>query len=86
MDNPLVKLADPVFLGYHQMTGAEMSTKVVRRVDIEEKVGVYVTLDGKEAIVEYSDFGGKHMAALDAQGEILYGEGTRGYTYSTFPS
>ena len=78
VDNPLVKLADPVFLGYHQMAGAEMSTKVVRRVNIEEKVGVYVTLDGKEAIVEYSDLGGKHMAALDAEGEILYWGGNTG--------
>ena len=78
VDNPLVKIADPVFLGYHQMAGAEMSTKVVRRFSIGEKVGVYVTLNGKEAIVEYSDFGGRHMAALDAQGDVLYWGGNTG--------
>ncbi|HEY3278307.1 MAG TPA: UTP--glucose-1-phosphate uridylyltransferase [Syntrophorhabdaceae bacterium] len=72
VDNPLVRMADPVFLGYHHLKGSEMSTKVVRRENIEEKVGVYVTVGGKEAIVEYSDLGGKHMEALDDKGNILY--------------
>jgi UDP-N-acetylglucosamine/UDP-N-acetylgalactosamine diphosphorylase len=72
VDNPLAKIADPVFLGYHHTAGSEMSTKVVRRENIEEKVGVYVTIDGKESILEYSDLGGKHMGALDGSGNILY--------------
>ncbi len=72
VDNPLVKMVDPVFLGYHRMAGSEMSTKVVRRKNVEEKVGVYVTVDGKEAILEYSDLDGRHMQAVDADGKILY--------------
>ena len=72
VDNPLVKMADPVFLGYHKSEKAEVSTKVVRRVSIEEKVGVYVTVDDKEKILEYSDLGGTHMSLLDADGEVLY--------------
>jgi UDP-N-acetylglucosamine/UDP-N-acetylgalactosamine diphosphorylase len=75
VDNPLVKIADPVFLGYHAMVEAECSTKVVRRQKIEEKVGVYVSLNGKDTILEYSDFGGKHMEALDMHGSILYWAG-----------
>ncbi len=75
VDNPLVKIADPVFLGYHSMARAEMSTKVVRRKTIEEKVGVYVSIAGKEGIIEYSDFDGQHMSLLDPQGEILYWAG-----------
>ncbi|MBA4419265.1 MAG: UDP-N-acetylglucosamine pyrophosphorylase [Syntrophus sp. (in: bacteria)] len=75
VDNPLVKIADPVFLGYHTLTGSEISTKVVRRKTIEEKVGVYISIAGKEGIVEYSDFGGRHMSALDPKGEILYWAG-----------
>jgi UDP-N-acetylglucosamine/UDP-N-acetylgalactosamine diphosphorylase len=72
VDNPLVKMADPAFLGYHRLANAEISTKVVRRVNIEEKVGVYVAMDGKEKILEYSDMGGSHMSLLDANGEVLY--------------
>jgi len=75
IDNPLVKMADPLFLGYHALAESECSTKVVRRQRIDEKVGVYVSLNGKDAILEYSDFGGKHMEALDENGDILYWAG-----------
>lgn len=75
VDNPLVKLVDPVFLGFHEESGAECSTKVVRRRDVNEKVGVYVSAGGRDAIVEYSDLGPEYMAALDNKGEILYWAG-----------
>lgn len=75
VDNPLAKIADPTFLGYHHMESAECSTKVVRRYDVEEKVGIYVSLNGKDAIIEYSDYGGAHMRALDKDGNILYWAG-----------
>ena len=75
VDNPLVKIADPVFLGYHSFARAQCSTKAVRRTEIEEKVGVYVSVNGKDAILEYSDFGGRHMSALDKDGAILYWAG-----------
>jgi len=75
VDNPLVKIADPVFLGYHNMAGSEVSTKVVRRRSIEEKVGVYLNVEGKDAIIEYSDLDASYMNALDEKGEILYWAG-----------
>lgn len=75
VDNPLVKIADPVFLGYHKMTESEASTKVVRRRSINEKVGVYLSLDGKDAIIEYSDLDPSYMNALDENGDILYWAG-----------
>jgi UDP-N-acetylglucosamine/UDP-N-acetylgalactosamine diphosphorylase len=75
VDNPLARIADPVFLGYHRMAEAESSTKVVRRASVEEKVGVYLLIDGREAIIEYSDLGGEHTAALDNEGNILYWAG-----------
>jgi UDP-N-acetylglucosamine/UDP-N-acetylgalactosamine diphosphorylase len=75
VDNPLVRIADPVFLGYHALVESECSTKVVRRKNIDEKVGVYVTMNGTDAILEYSDFDGKHMRALDENGALLYWAG-----------
>ena len=75
VDNPLVKIADPVFLGHHAMARAEVSTKVVRRRSIEEKVGVYVSCNGKDAIIEYSDMSPENMSALDSAGNILYWAG-----------
>ncbi len=75
VDNPLVKIADPVFLGYHAMARSQASTKVVRRRSIEEKVGVYLDLNGKDTVIEYSDIDADHMSALDERGEILYWAG-----------
>lgn len=75
VDNPLVKIADPVFLGYHLLEGAEISTKVVRRAMAEEKVGVYGILNGRPAVIEYSDMRPEDMAARNEQGELLYWAG-----------
>jgi len=75
VDNPLVKIADPVFLGLHTMTGADASTTVVRRREINEKVGLYVYANGRDAVVEYSDIGEGYMSALDEDGDILYWAG-----------
>lgn len=76
VDNPLVKIADPVFIGHHKMEGAEISTKVVRRRDPEEKVGIYGAVNGKPAIVEYSDFHPEEYRALDGQGNIRHWAGS----------
>ena len=40
VDNPLVKIADPTFLGHHLVQRAEASSKIVGKRDALEKVGV----------------------------------------------
>jgi UDP-N-acetylglucosamine/UDP-N-acetylgalactosamine diphosphorylase len=55
VDNPIVKIADPAFLGLHLQARAEMSFKVIEKVHPEEKVGVVVAVDGKPQVIEYSD-------------------------------
>lgn len=75
VDNPLVKFADPVFMGYHTMSKAQASTKVVRRTNIDEKVGIYLSVNNKDAIAEYSDLPAEFMADLDENGDIRYWAG-----------
>ena len=55
VDNPLVQIADPAFLGLHRAAEAEVSFKVVEKVLPEEKVGVVVEVAGKPQVIEYSD-------------------------------
>jgi UDP-N-acetylglucosamine/UDP-N-acetylgalactosamine diphosphorylase len=55
VDNPLVQIADPVFLGHHRKAGAEMSFKVIEKIAPEEKLGVVVSVEGKPQVIEYSD-------------------------------
>ncbi len=55
VDNPLIAIGDPGFLGAHRRAGAEMSSKVVRKTDPAEKVGLVVVRDGRQEMIEYSD-------------------------------
>jgi UDP-N-acetylglucosamine/UDP-N-acetylgalactosamine diphosphorylase len=76
VDNPLVRMADPVFIGYHRQAKAEISTKVVRRQNLEEKVGIYGSVDGRPTIVEYSDLDPQDYGARDENGRIRYWAGS----------
>ena len=75
VDNPLAKIADPAFIGYHRREKADISTKVVRRRNMEEKVGIYGMVDGRPAIIEYSDFSPEDYRSLDEGGNIRYWAG-----------
>ena len=49
VDNPLVRIAEPSYLGLHRQAGAEVSFKVVEKLMPDEKVGVVVEEDGHPA-------------------------------------
>ena len=70
IDNPLVKMMDPVFVGYHKIENSEISTKIVRRRNCEEKVGIFVSENGKAKVVEYSELGPDNRCILDNNGQI----------------
>lgn len=55
VDNPHAIVLDPQFLGHHVLNDAEVSTKVVRKLAPEEKMGVMVEIDEVPQIIEYSD-------------------------------
>lgn len=55
VDNPLVACLDPVFLGLHASSNAEMSSKTVPKADDLEKVGNFAMSKGRQLVIEYSD-------------------------------
>ncbi len=55
VDNPLAKVLDPLFIGLHELTGSELSSKMIPKVDDFERVGNFVLADGKLMVIEYSD-------------------------------
>jgi len=75
VDNPLVRIADPVFLGFHALEGAEVSCKVVRKRDALEKAGVLARIDGRIGVVEYTELDAAHRDAVDANGELVFWAG-----------
>ncbi len=55
VDNPLVDIAGPEYIGYHILAGAEMTTQVIAKRDPLEKVGNVAVVDGRLMVIEYSD-------------------------------
>lgn len=75
VDNVLIKIADPLFIGYHVMDGAEMSLKVVKKSHPEEKVGVVVNVNGRLHVIEYSELSKEDMYAKNKDGTLKYNAG-----------
>ena len=55
VDNPLVVVCDPEFVGYHLLAESELSTQVVAKTTPRDRVGNVVSADGQVRIIEYSD-------------------------------
>ena len=75
VDNPLAKVCDPLFLGLHNLSGAQMSSKVVRKSTYEEKVGVITRISNKTTLLEYSDMSDEVRYAQGSDGEMLHWAG-----------
>lgn len=75
VDNPLVRIAEPGFLGRHIQTGSEASTKVVFKEKPGEKVGVLALVDGRCGIVEYSDLPAELAEWRAADGALAFNAG-----------
>lgn len=55
VDNCLVKVADPVFIGFSAEQNVDIATKVVRKRNATESVGLILSRNGKPDVVEYSE-------------------------------
>ena len=55
VDNPLVPLADPLFLGLHCLEKSRMSARMLPKTNAFEKLGNFCLSGGRVHIIEYSD-------------------------------
>lgn len=76
VDNPLVRVADPAFVGRHIQTASEVSSKVVFKDRPEEKVGILAEVAGRCGIIEYSDLPADMAAEREPSGELRYRAGS----------
>lgn len=72
VDNCLVKVGDPVFLGVCLQQGVQVGVKVVKKENPKESVGVVALRDGKFGVVEYSEIPQALSEARDANGELSF--------------
>jgi UDP-N-acetylglucosamine/UDP-N-acetylgalactosamine diphosphorylase len=75
VDNPLVEIADPVFVGLHRLHRSDISVKVCAKRDPGEGLGVVALRGGLPTVVEYSDLPEDLKNARNPGGSLrfLYG-------------
>lgn len=78
IDNPLVPICDPQMIGYHLLSGSEMTSQAVKKRAADEKVGNVVTIDGVTQIIEYSDLPAKFGAQTQDDGSLKLWAGSIG--------
>ncbi len=76
VDNVLNEICDPRFLGVHLSHNAEMSAKVVKKRHPLEKVGLIGKVNGRMAVIEYSDMPEREQQAREADGSLKYWAGS----------
>ena len=72
VDNPLIKIIDPLFIGLHAKNDAGMSSKALIKAYPEEKVGNFCLSGGRITVIEYSDLTKEQAYQTDEKGELLF--------------
>lgn len=75
VDNCLVRVADPVFLGYSIQKQADCVAKVVPKADPTESVGVVACRGSKFSVVEYSEISKEQAERRDSNGDLAFRAG-----------
>jgi UDP-N-acetylglucosamine/UDP-N-acetylgalactosamine diphosphorylase len=70
VDNPLVKVADPIFLGRHLSQHSEASSKIVPKQGPKDRLGNLVLVDDRCTMIEYSDLPDSLANERDVNGRL----------------
>jgi UDP-N-acetylglucosamine/UDP-N-acetylgalactosamine diphosphorylase len=72
VDNVLAPVDDPLLVGLAEVESAEVVTKVLEKVDPDEKVGHLVRVGGRDRIVEYTELTAEIVRSHTADGALIY--------------
>ena len=80
VDNPIVRMLDPLFLGFHALDGAGMSSKMLPKAYPKEKLGNFCKVNGKITVIEYSnlpdELAEQRIEEGPQEGELLFRAGS----------
>jgi len=75
VDNILVKMADPIFIGFCFDRGVDCAAKVLEKATPNEPVGVLCLKNNRPAVVEYSELPNEYATLINsATGKLVYNE------------
>ncbi len=78
VDNPLITIFDPLFIGLHVMDDSQMSSKALVKSDPMEKVGNFCLVDNHVTVIEYSDLPEKEALKKNPDGSLAFELGSIG--------
>ncbi|MHC4758918.1 MAG: UTP--glucose-1-phosphate uridylyltransferase, partial [Planctomycetota bacterium] len=76
VDNPLIHIFDPLFIGLHTLDEAEMSSKALKKEQPNDKVGNFCLVDGKVTVIEYSDLPVELEEKRNPDGSLVFNLGS----------
>ncbi|MDD5459486.1 MAG: UDPGP type 1 family protein [Phycisphaerae bacterium] len=72
IDNPLVKVIDPLFIGLHAINNAQMSSKALKKNSPTEKVGNFCLVNDRVTVIEYSDLPDEQANRINPDGSLVF--------------
>ncbi|HMO12804.1 MAG TPA: UDPGP type 1 family protein [Pirellulaceae bacterium] len=76
VDNPMALILDPLTIGYHILAESEMTSQTCPKRYAKQKVGNFVSLNGKVQIIEYSDLPDEIAEQTDEHGNLKFWAGS----------
>jgi len=72
VDNILVKVADPIFMGFCISKESDCAVKTVTKTDPKEAVGVVCNVNGVNTVMEYSEITQEDAHQRNKDGQLTY--------------
>ena len=76
VDNPLVSVVSPLFIGLHDLQNSEMSARVLIKTGPFEKLGNFCIVDDRLEIIEYSDMPENLALETEENGKLRFRAGS----------
>jgi UDP-N-acetylglucosamine/UDP-N-acetylgalactosamine diphosphorylase len=76
VDNPLVPVVSPRFIGLHALENSEMSAIMLSKTNSKEKLGNFCVSNGRTMIIEYSDLPDELAEKRNSDGSLAFVAGS----------